>query len=736
MYSAKDSDKYSKLSAQLIKEDVAKVKDKKVARAWIQQLQQVLNYHDWRYYVLNNAIIDDFKYDGLYKKLVVLEEAFPALRTADSPTQRVARGLTDDFNNVDHLIPMLSLDNSYNAEDLKDFEQRLQKLTEQTELKYCVEPKFDGGSIALIYENDMLVRAATRGNGISGDEITNNAKVIRSIPLRAEFSKYGIYKVELRGEVVIEKSIFKQLNVDRSKENETLIKAGKKPLELYKNARNTASGGLRAKNSEITAKRKMDAFIFQVGVAFNKDGKDMMARELKSHYANIEMLADLGFKVPQEEKLLSASIEEVAKFCQTWEDKRDDYHFEIDGMVVKLDDINLQEEVGATAHHPRWAIAYKFKAKQGKAKLYYVDYQIGRTGAVTPVAKICAIEYYDQIKDKAYTDIDKDTVLGLSLAGVEVKNISLHNEEFIAEKDIRVGDSVLVERAGDVIPYIVGSVAEERTGAEKTIEFPRTCLCDHQSALEKPEGESVWRCVYAACPFQLEESIIHFVSKGAMDIDGLGKDIVKKFMAEGLIQSIPDLYQLDYDAILQLEGWKEKSVNNLKKGIEQSKQQPLWRLLVGLGIRFIGGTTAKLLEKQVTHIFDFKGFTEEQLLAIPDIGPKVAQSVQAYFSDEKNLKNIKLLEDLGLNVSLQANMKNTTNLFEEKTFLFTGTLTTLKRDEAKQLVEENGGKNLGSVSKNLNYLVIGENAGSKLKKAQAISNITIISEQDFLELLQ
>jgi len=581
-----------------------------------------------------------------------------------------------------------------------------------------------------------LVRAATRGNGVAGDNITNNAKVIRSIPLTAAFSKYGIYKVELRGEVVIEKSQFKQLNVDRSKINKQLITDGKKPLELYKNARNTASGGLRAKDSEKAAKRKMEAFIYQIGVAYDKTDNDMMARQLTSHYANIELLEDLGFKVPVEEKLKTNNIEEVLNFCQKWEAQRDEYNYEIDGMVVKLDNINLQEIAGATAHHPRWAIAYKFKAKQGKAKLYHVDYQVGRTGAVTPVAKICAIEHYDLIKDKAYEDIDADLVLGLQLAGVEVKNISLHNEEFIAEKDIKIGDTVIVERAGDVIPYIVGAVEEQRTGNEIAIQFPRVCVCDKQSSLQKPEDESIWRCVEKTCPYQLEERIIHFVSKGAMDIDGLGKDIVKKFINLGLIKNIPDVYTLDYEAVLGLEGWKEKSVNNLRTGVEASKKQPLWRLLVGLGIRFVGGTTAKLLEKQVNHILDFQQFTEEQLLNIKDVGPKVAASIIEFFKEEENLKFVNLLEKYGLNVIYLNTKDADSDKLKDKTFLFTGTLTTLKRNEAAKLVEQNGGKLLSSVSKNLSYLVAGESAGSKLKKAQAISSVNIITEEEFLDLIK
>lgn len=735
MFSKKQGSEYIAKTNKLSKRAIADNINELDATIFINEIKEVLNYHDWRYYVVHEPIIEDFVYDQLFKKLKSLETQFNHLITQDSPTQRVARGLSEGFDNVPHLIPMLSLDNSYNYEDLVDFENRLKKLTESENFNYCVEPKFDGSSLALIYENDILVRAATRGNGVSGDDITNNVKVIRSIPLKANFSKFGIYKVELRGEVVIEKGVFKQLNVKRAEENKALKKAGRKELELYKNPRNTAAGGLRAKDSDITAKRGMEAFIYQVGIAFDKAGKDITETKFSSHHGNIQMLADLGFKTPSEETLLAKNIEEVLAFCQNWEDKRSDYSYEIDGMVIKLDNVELQNLVGATAHHPRWAIAYKFKAQEGKAKLYHVDFQIGRTGAVTPVAKICSVEYYPFIKDKKYAEINIDEVIGLSLAGVEVKNVSLHNEDFILEKDIHIGDSILVERAGEVIPYVTGVVKEERVGNEKPVPFPKVCLCDFKSSLEKPEGESVWRCVHPQCPFQLEESIIHFVSKGAMNIDGLGRDIIKRFMKQGIINNILDIYQLDYDAILSLEGWKEKSVEKLKLNIEKSKSQPMWRLLVGLGIRHIGGTTAKALAKNINHLLDFCEWTEEQLMDLPDIGPKAANAIATFFQDKENISLIKNIEEKGINVVSSQIQKHSDKL-NGKTFLFTGTLKMMGRNEAKEMVESNGGKNISSVSKNLDYLVIGEKAGSKLKKATDLGTIKIVSEKTFLDMIK
>ncbi len=735
MFTKNQEAAFIKRAGKLSKLEEQKINQALDAGTTMQELKDVINYLDWRYYVVNDPVLDDFNYDMLFKKLKYLEEAFPDFKTDDSPTQRVSRGLSDGFKNVQHLIPMLSLDNSYNEEDLNHFDQTVKKLSGKDDISYCVEPKFDGSSIALIYENDLLVRAATRGNGTAGDDITNNAKVIRSIPLKAAFSSHGIYKIELRGEVVIDKEIFEQLNVDRTKENEQLIKDGKKPQELYKNARNTAAGGLRAKDSELTAKRKMDAFIYQVGVILDSDGNDITRDIIKSHHDGILLLQKLGFKTPEKEKLLATDMKTVLSHCKKWEAQRDNYNYEIDGMVVKVDDLDVQSDIGATSHHPRWAIAFKFKAKQGKAKLYHVDFQVGRTGAYTPVAKICSIAYYDQIKNKDFSSIVADEVEGLPLAGVEVKNVSLHNEDFILEKDIRIGDTLIVERAGDVIPYVFGVDLSQRTGKEVKVVFPKTCICDLKSKLIKPEGESVWRCTHEACPYQLEESIIHFVSKGAMDIDGMGRDIVKRFMQEGIIKQIPDIYQLKYEEILALDGWKERSVNKLKKGIEESKNRELWRLIVGLGVRHIGGTTAKMLAQEVEHILDFANKSEEELLALKDIGPKVAQSIHEFFNYEKNISIIEALESLGVNVKGDAKPEMLSAKLENKTFLFTGTLVQLKRDQAKKLVEENGGKNVSGVSKNLDYLVAGEKAGSKLTKAQKIESINIISEQDFLDMI-
>ncbi len=674
---------------------------KKLVKEDIPALREVLKYHDWKYYDQAEPSISDIEYDKIFKALNALETAHPELITKDSPTQRVAQVLNTAFTSVAHRVPMLSLSNSYNAEDLNAFDESVMKLSNKEEIAYCVEPKFDGASIALVYENDILVRAATRGDGTFGEEITANAKQIKNIPRTAAFSKYGISKIELRGEVVIENGLFDKMNIEREKEG----------LKVFQNSRNTASGSLRMKDPEEVGKRNLEAFIYQIGYVVDQDQNELLGRVFTSHFQNIEMLAELGFQVPGKEKTLSKNIHEVVDFIKTWEEKRDGYNYEIDGMVIKVDDLLIQNSLGATAHHPRWAIAFKFKARQAISKLTHIEYQVGRTGAVTPVAKIEPVR----------------------LAGVTVSSVSLHNADFIQEKDVHIGDYVRVERAGDVIPYIASVDLTQRKDVE-TVIFPTDCpSC--AAKLIRPEGEAVWRCENAECPAQAEERIIHFVSKGAMDIDGMGKDIVKRFIAEGVLSNIEDIYRLDYDQIIGLEGWKEKSVNNLKQGVENSKSQALWRLIVGLGIRHIGNATAKILDKNIQRIDDLIGWNMDQLSELEDVGPKVADSIMTFFQNEENKKLIHSLESLGVKVAKTAEdnvLKS--NKLEGLTFLFTGTLVRFSRDKAKDLVEENGGKNLSGVSLKLSYLIAGEKAGSKLTKAEKLG-VPVISEDEFLAMI-
>ena len=679
----------------------------------ISSLSDVINYHDWRYYTLADPVISDYDYDILYKRLKALEAEFPDLADPNSPTQRVSGELVEEFPSAEHLVPMLSLDNSYNIDDLQEFHDRIVKGIKSEKIEYAIEPKFDGSSISLVYENDKLVRAATRGNGISGEEITLNARAIRSIPLSADFSKHGISRAEVRGEVVIENKNFEAINEERKKVNESLIADGKKPLELFKHSRNTAAGTLRIKDPSEVVKRRLEAFVYHLSVAEDERGNSLLGDSLNGHKDCIDLLSNLGFQTPDEERTVVDSIAKVHDYVKGWEDKRDAYNYEIDGMVIKVNEINLQQRLGFTAHHPRWAIAFKFKARQANTILNDVEFQVGRTGAITPVARLEPV----------------------NLTGVTISNVSLHNEDFIKEKDIRKGDTVIVERAGDVIPYIVGPITSARTGKEKKIIFPDKCpSCDHQ--LDKPEDEAVWRCPNnLACPAQLEEGIIHFVSKAGMDIDGLGRDIVKRFINEGLLGSVAEIYALDFTKILELEGWKERSVEKLRMSIEKSKEQPPWRLLVGLGIRHIGPTSAKLLMRYVEEdVMEIAEMDMTTLADIEGIGPKVAKSIHEFFNDKSNIETLDKLRAYGLNFT-KAEQKNLSDALNGKSFLFTGSLNQLTREQAKELVEQNGGKNLSSVSSKLDYLVAGEKAGSKLKKAEALDNVSVISEEDFLSMI-
>jgi len=697
MYSKESTQQLQKLTSAFIK----KQKANQISKKDIEDLRNILRYHEYRYYILNNPLISDYEYDQLYKALEKIEKENPVLITTDSPTQRVAKGLTKDFPAARHLVPMLSLDNSYNSDDLIDFDRKAKEATGLKAIEYCVEPKFDGGSISLIYEDDYLVRGSTRGDGEEGDEVTTNIRQIRSIPLSAKFSIYGLQQVEIRGEVLMNKKNF-------ARYNEQQVEQGLAPLA---NPRNAASGTLRIKDPAEVAKRNLEAFVYQISFYTLMKGKKV-PKELMNHSGSLQLLWDLGFRSPQKEKKVLKGIDDVIKYCNEYETKRDGLPYEIDGMVIKINDFSLQDKLGMTSHHPRWAIAYKFKARQATSKLLHVEFQVGRTGSITPVAKIQPVH----------------------IGGVTVSSISLFNEDVIKEKDLRIGDQVLVERAGDVIPYIVKSLAEVRTGNEKKIHFPKNCpVCN--SKLFKEEGEAAWRCINIECPAQVVERIAHFVSKDAMDIRGFGDANVRKFYDLGLLRDIPGIYKLNFEKIADLEGFGEKSIDNLKMAINNSKQQPLHRLIFGLGIRFIGETTAKTLANAVDHLFDFKKFSLEQLQSLEDIGPKVGGSIHHFFSSKENITMLDQLEKLGLQFKNEKKNYKTDGNLTGLTFLFTGTLPTLKRGDAETMVEENGGQILSGVSTRLNYLVVGEDAGSKLEKAKKLNTVKIISEEEFLKIL-
>jgi DNA ligase (NAD+) len=664
-------------------------------------LKKVLQFHEYQYYVVNEPLISDFEYDQLYQALLKIEAADPSCISPDSPSQRVGNSLNSNFETVPHLVPMLSLENSYNAVDLNDFDRKARETANLDSITYCVEPKFDGASISLIYENDLLVRACTRGDGVAGEDITTNIKQIRSIPLSIPLAENGIQQIEIRGEVIMSKDAFEAFNEKlKAKQQATLA-----------NPRNAASGSLRMKDPKEVAERNLDAFIYHISYIQPIPGKTINPL-LKTHSGSLELLWNMGFRSPEKEKKLVPTIQDVIDYCSVAEAGRDQLPYEIDGLVVKVNDLALQEKLGMTSHHPRWAIAYKFKARQATTVLENVEFQVGRTGAVTPVAKLKPV----------------------AIGGVTVSSISIHNEEYIIEKDLLLGDTVIIERAGDVIPQIVHSIASLRTGVEKKIQFPTQCpVCN--TALVKEATEAVWRCTNFNCSAQVVERIAHFVSKDAMDIKNLGEANIRKFFELGLLKDIPGIYTLDFDHIGNLEGFGKKSVENLSTAIEASKQQPLHRLIYALGIRFVGETTAKTIASRIHHLLDLTRITEAQLLEFEDIGVKVASSIVQFFQDPVQLAMIESLIQLGLNVE-QTNHQQADGTLTGLNFLFTGTLTQLKRADAEAMAEAKGGHILSGVSSKLNYLIVGEDAGSKLEKAKKIASIKIITEAEFIDLIK
>ncbi len=673
-------------------------------RETIDQLKEVINYADWKYYVQSDPVLADQEYDKLFKQLKHLEEKFPELKSADSPTQRVASGLSERFPTVSHLVPMLSLDNTYNADDLNDWDRKCREFPGTEDIEYCVEPKYDGASVSLIYENGVLVRGATRGDGVMGEDVTINVRQIRTIPLSASLQKAGVQQVEIRGEIVIHKEVFEAYNKQRATE-------GLAPLA---NPRNAASGTLRILDPAEVRKRGLSAVLYHISDYTLTDGKER-PHALDTHYGSLKWLYDMGFPTPAKEMKVFKHIDDVIRYCDEFEARRDDLPFEVDGLVIKVNNIAMQEQMGMTSHHPRWAVAYKFKARQATSKLRRVEYQVGRTGAITPVAKIDPVP----------------------IGGVTVSSVSLFNEDVVREKDLRIGDTVLVERAGDVIPYIVKPLSELRDGTEEEIVFPKECpVCS--SALEKQPEEAAWRCININCPVQVAERMIHYVSKDAMDIRNLGGANIQKFFEKGILTDIPSIYELKtrWDDVRALGGFGDKSITNMEQAIEQSKAQPLNRLIFGLGIRFVGETTAKTLANAVTNLKDFYDWDIEKLSTLEDIGPKVATSVADFFARKENREMIDKLEAEGVNiVNHHKGQAAASGALTGKTFLFTGTLSQLKRSDAEAMAEAKGGAILSGVSAKLNYLVVGEDAGSKLEKAKKLGTVSILTEQEFIDMV-
>lgn len=661
--------------------------DKHEAERRIQELRDLLNEYNYQYYVLDAPTVPDSEYDRLMQELMKLEEQFPELVTPNSPTQRVGGEPLDAFEKIEHAAPMLSLSNAFNEQDLRDFDRRVRERV-GSNVAYVCELKIDGLAVALTYENGEFIQGATRGDGTIGEDITNNLKTIRSIPLTLRKR----VNLEVRGEVFMPKRSFLQLNDMREKQGEP----------LFANPRNAAAGSLRQLDPKIAASRNLDIFVYGIGV--------MEGIEVDSHSEGLEVLKSLGFKVNPEWKKCN-SIDEVIQFIEGWFEKRPTLPYEIDGIVIKVDSLRQQEQLGATAKSPRWAIAYKFPAEEVATKLIDIELSVGRTGVVTPTAILEPV----------------------TVAGTTVRRASLHNEDLIKEKDIRIGDTVIVHKAGDIIPEVTQVIFDRRTGEEKPFQMPKHCpACG--SDLVRLDGEVALRCLNPKCPAQIVEGIIHFVSRDAMNIEGLGEKVVKQLYDEGLIEDVADLYKLKKEELVKLERMGEKSSDNLLEAIERSKENSLERLLFGLGIRFVGSKAAKTLAETCLTLDNLMAKTREELQQIDEIGEKMADSIVRYFEKEEVRELIAELRNLGVNMTYKGvkrdKPEHIDSIFAGKTVVLTGKLSSFSRSEAKAEIEARGGKVTGSVSKNTDIVIAGEDAGSKLAKAQQLG-IRIMDEEEF-----
>ena len=654
------------------------------AREKVNILVETLNYHSRKYYVEDNPEIDDYDYDMMQQELKSLEEQFPDLVRPDSPTQRVGGEPISIFEKVEHRVQMASLQDVFSFEQVESFINKTKD--EYPDAEFCVEPKIDGLSVSLEYENGVFTRGSTRGNGFVGEDVTANLKTVKSIPLKLN---EPVPYIEVRGEVYMPRSVF-ELLVSEQELN------GEQP---FKNPRNAAAGSLRQKDPKIAAKRNLDIFCFNV--------QQIQGKELKSHKESLDYLKSQGFKViPEYEKL--KSFEAVKNKILGIGEKRFSLSYDIDGIVIKVDDFAKREEMGSTAKTPKWAVAYKFPPEEKETKLLDIEVNVGRTGAVTPVAVFEPI----------------------ILAGTSVSRATLHNQDFIDEKNISIGDIIKVRKAGDIIPEVLS--VSKSCGNNSSFKLPKVCP-DCGTELIREADESAIRCPNVNCPAQIYRSIVHFASKGAMNIDGLGPAIVDTLIDNGLIHSVADLYTLNENNLLELDNFKEKSVNNLLTSIEKSKSNSLDRLIYGLGIRNIGSASAKLLCDRFGDLDSIINATAEEIAKIDGFGEIMAQSVAKAFKEPHMLEIIERLKSYGVNVFYEKKQKD--NRFEGIIFVLTGTLPTLKRTEAKEIIESYGGKASSSVSKKTDYVLAGDEAGSKLTKAENLG-IKIISEDEFLDMIK
>lgn len=658
----------------------------------IEVLRNELREHNYNYYVLDNATISDFEFDIKLKELQTLEDQYPEFFDANSPTQRVGGEVTKNFETIVHDNRMYSLDNSYSKEDLEDWEKRIRKLVDG-DIQYTCELKYDGASISLTYENGVLVKAVTRGDGFQGDNVTANVKTIKSVPLRlkGDFPE----KFDIRGEIVLPYEGFNKMNEER-------IKNGEEP---YRNPRNTASGSLKLQDSAEVAKRPLECLLY------NLTGPNL---GINTQFEGLEKARQWGFKVPDAAKLAN-SIDEVLEFIEYWDLHRHNLPYETDGVVIKVNSLQQQEELGYTAKAPRWAMAYKFKAEQVSTRLNSITYQVGRTGAITPVANLEPVE----------------------LAGTTVKRASLHNADQIEKLDIRVGDEVYVEKGGEIIPKILGVDLMKRLPNSQPTKYIEHCP-ECGTELVRQEGEAQHYCPnYNGCKPQIIGRIQHYISRKAMDIEGLGGETVALLVNAGLISNYSDLYELTKEQVIPLERMAEKSAENMVKGIEQSKNIPFERVLYALGIRYVGETVAKKLAKHYKSIDAIAAESQDDLVNVDEIGTKIAESVHAFFSSEENIKIIERLKQFGVQLEVSAEeLEGQTNVLEGKSIVVSGVFESISRNELKKLIEDNGGKVSSSISSKTSYIVAGDNMGpSKKDKAKAL-NIEIINEYEFLQKIE
>ena len=666
------------------------------ARKKIEELRQQILEHDYLYYILAEPVISDEKYDTLIKELEKLETEYPDLVTPDSPTQRVGKDLNKDFKPVQHKIPMLSLANTYSEEDLLDFDRRVREgLPEMEKIEYIVELKIDGASVSIRYVNGFLLTAATRGDGVIGEEITSNVKTIKSVPLKLKklsSNSYSLKDIEVRGEIYMKLDDFLELN----KERET---AGEK---LFANPRNSAAGTLKMQDPRIVAKRKLSMFSYSL----INDEYDM-----RTQFENLRLLKELGFVVNPESRLCS-DINEALEFCRSLETKRESLLYEIDGVVIKVNSLKQQKILGNIAKSPRWAVAYKFKARQAFIVLKDITWQVGRIGTVTPVAELEPV----------------------FLSGSTISRATLHNFDEIKRKDIRIGDKVIIEKGGDVIPKIVGVVLNERNKKSKPVKPPSKCpACN--SNLFKPEGEVAWYCENSECPAQIRGRLEHFAARGAMDIEGLGEALINLFVEKGFLNTYDEIYNLmnHREELVNIERLGEKSIDNLLNAIEKSKKQPFAKVLFALGIRYVGAGAAKKLASWFNSIDDLIAASEEEILGIHEIGKSISDSIKNFFSNKKNIDIIKRLRSAGLNFNAEKKSIKLGALYD-KTFVLTGSLSGFSREEAGDKITSLGGKVTSAISNKTDYVVVGDKPGSKLDKAKALG-IIIINEKEFIELL-